>query len=238
MLKKMIRHLLARRGFALTRVPQGYAPDKAYVLHRYLRADGSFDYDAYKRIQTDGNKQKIDQVWARQENIEFLASQLRQRIGQPAFGLCHGTRRGLEQRWFADTLGCEFLGTEISDSANDFPNTVKWDFHDTKPEWIDAVDIVYSNSFDHSYDPEKCLNAWMSCVRPGGLCVIDHSAAHGRFGVSDLDPFGAELDLMPYLICRWGKGRYAVREILDVPKRSPKLSYHAFLLIQRFDASW
>ena len=75
----------------------------------------------------------------------------------------------------------------------------------------------------------------MSCLRPGGICVIDHSAAHGVQGASALDPFGAELHLMPYLICRWGRGRYAVREMLDVPNRSPKLVYHAFLLIQRFD---
>ena len=97
-------------------------------------------------------------------------------------------------------MGCEFLGTGVSDLATQFPHTIQWDFHDVEPEWLDSADVIYSNSFDHSYAPQRCLDAWM-----------------------------------PYLICRWGRGRYAVREMLDVPNRSPKLAYHAFLLIQRFD---
>lgn len=41
---------------------------------------------------------------------------------------------------------------------------------------IDATDFVYSNSFDHSYDPEKCLNAWMSCLKKGGICILEHTS--------------------------------------------------------------
>jgi hypothetical protein len=41
------------------------------------------------------------------------------------------------------------------------------------PDWLAKVDFIYSNSFDHSYDPEKCLNTWIDSLRIGGLCILD-----------------------------------------------------------------
>ena len=123
------------------------------------------------------------------------------------------------------------IGTEISDTAEQFPNTIQWDFHDVKPEWIDATDFIYSNSLDHSYDPEKCLNAWMSCVTPRGVCILEHSPGHER--AHKLDPFGAHASQMPYLILTWGKGKYFVREILDGPSRKNSLRYLKYIVIQR-----
>ncbi|MBK6621188.1 MAG: hypothetical protein IPG32_10020 [Saprospirales bacterium] len=52
-------------------------------------------------------------------------------------------------------MNCEVIGTEISDSASKFSHTIEWDFHEVKPEWIGRADFIYSNSFDHSYDPEN-----------------------------------------------------------------------------------
>ena len=98
------------------------------------------------------------------------------------------------------------IGTEISDTATQFPKTIQWDFHETKPEWLEATDFIYSNSFDHSYDPEKRLDAWMSCVRTGGLCILEHSDQDGPLGAREFDPFEADIAVMPYLITAWGKG--------------------------------
>ena len=70
---------------------------------------------------------------------------------------CHGTRQGFEQKWFSKNLECKVIGTEISDNANDYKNTIEWDFHNVKKEWIGSVDFIYSNALDHSYDPNKCL---------------------------------------------------------------------------------
>jgi len=208
--------------------------DKAFALVRFTRPDGSFDYDRYKAAQVEANKRKIDNVWVLEPNIAYLCDYIKSHLGQPKFGLCHGTRRGDEQAWFRKYLGCEVIGTEISDTATQFPNTIQWDFHDVKPEWVNAVDFIYSNAFDHSYDPEACLNAWMSCIRLGGLCILEHTSRHGPRRVTETDPFGAELVVMPYLIATWGKGRYAVREILPGPERSRKLSYLNFIVISRF----
>lgn len=33
-----------------------------FQLHSYKNADGTFDYDLYRKIQTEGNKRKIDSV--------------------------------------------------------------------------------------------------------------------------------------------------------------------------------
>lgn len=205
-----------------------------YKLHPYLRVDGSFDYELYRRIQSAGNQRKLDQVWVLEENIEFLSNHIKKHLGETRFGLCHGTRRGREQAWFQKYLGCEVVGTEISDTADQFPNTIQWDFHKTKDEWIDSVDFIYSNSFDHSYDPEGCLNAWMGCVRPGGLCILEHSSAHGPGGVNELDPFGAHLAIMPYLVTTLGGGRYGVHELLEAPAKPESVARLTFIVIRRY----
>lgn len=235
MLKRLVQGALGAAGLRLVRLPPGFDPGRGYTLYPSVGDDGEFDYERYREIQIAGNKQKRDLVWVIQENVEFLSRHIRERLDrEPRFGICHGTRRGLEQQWFSENLGCEVIGTEISDTATQYPRTIHWDFHDVKPEWLDAADFIYSNSFDHTYDPQKCLDAWVSCVRRGGLCIIEHSSDHSFSGASELDPFGADIVQMPYLIATWGQGRYAVREILRAPVKPKKLSYLDFLVIQRF----
>ena len=54
------------------------------------------------------------------------------------------------------------------------------------------TDIVYSNSFDHSYKPTDCLDAWMSCLSDNGVCVLEYSDICDTKSGST-DPFGATL---------------------------------------------
>ena len=231
MIQRILSSLVSPFGYEL--IPRGVARESLFVLHSYKKADGSFDYARYRKVQEEGNLRKIENVWVLEENIAFLAEYLKKTIGQPKFGICHGTRRGMEQQWFRKFLNCEVIGTEISKSATEFPHTIQWDFHEVKPEWIDSVDFIYSNSFDHSFDPEKCLNAWMSCVRKGGVCILEHSTAHEPSATSELDPFGADIAMMPYLITTWAKGKFAVREILNAPKRQEMVKWVRFIVIQR-----
>ena len=236
-IKRVLRSTLANLGVEIHRVGTATVPSsrQGFVLHKFLRADGSFDYDRYRQLQTAANKENVEKVWAQEGNIEFLAKYIKQTIGPPKFGICHGTRRGLEQQWFRKHLSCEVIGTEISETATQFPNTVQWDFHEVKPEWIDNLDFIYSNSFDHSYDPEKCLNAWMRCVRPGGLCIIEHSSLHSPEGATEVDPFGADIVEMPYLILTWAKGKFGIRDMLEAPVRPAiyDVRYQYFIVIQR-----
>lgn len=233
----MINRLLGLAGYVLVRrktYRRLEALDNAhYVLHRY-DDEGAFDYDAYRQIQNEANHRKIENVFVREENILFLADYLKRELGGVTFGICHGTRRGAEQSWFRRYLGdgAEVIGTEIADSATEFPDTIQWDFHEVKDEWIGAADFIYSNSLDHSYDPEKALNAWMRCLKPHGMCFLEHTKAHRPEKSSAVDPFGARLELMPYLVASWGRGAYAVAEILQAPARYSRSSATAVLVVE------
>ncbi|MFH1550683.1 MAG: methyltransferase domain-containing protein [Planctomycetota bacterium] len=233
MLKRMIRTIFGKIGYQITRIQKNKQEVPRFFLYSYLKKDGSFDYDKYRQVQEYHNKRKINSVWVIEENIAFLSTYIKSVVQSPRFGICHGTRRGKEQEWFRKYLRCEVIGTEISDTAETFPHTIQWDFHQVKPEWIDSVDFIYSNAFDHSYDPEKCLNAWMSCVRKGGICIIEHSSAHDPWGATETDPFGADIFLMPYLVTKWGKGKYGVRQLLIAPRKNDSIDHH-FIVIQRF----
>jgi len=233
-LSRGIKGLFGKLGYNISRIDPALQKTSYYTIYKYLKKDGVFDYEAYKQVQIDGNKRKTDQVWAIEENIVFLSRYIQRIIGDPSFGICHGTRQGLEQKWFKEQLRCNIIGTEISDTATQFPDTIQWDFHDVKPEWINAADFIYSNAFDHSYDPEKCLNAWMSCLKTGELCILEHSSGHSDSAVTQLDPFGADIAMMPYLILTWGKGVYGVREIIDAPQKPESVTYLSFIIIQNW----
>lgn len=197
------------------------APRQNYQLYRYAKPDGTFDIERYRSVQINGNKKKLDRVFADQHTIDFIADHLTATDAAPTRGLCHGTRRGLEQKWFADRLGADVIGTEISDTATQFPNTVQWDFHDRNEEWVGAFDFVYTNSHDHAYDPEKAFNTWVDQLRPGGCLLIEHTSEHTPLHANALDPFGVEPDVFPFLVLQWGKGRYAVTEMLSPPFTKP-----------------
>ena len=152
-------HILKRCLATITRVsPNVRTVDLGYRIYNYTDEHGNFDYQQYVNAQKRANREKCDRVWVVEENVAFLANYIRTHIPEPRFGICHGTRRGNEQTWFRQRLRCDVIGTEIADSAHDFPHTVRWDFHDDNPEWTNRADFVYSNSFDHSYDPGSSGN--------------------------------------------------------------------------------
>lgn len=237
-MKNLIRMLLAKNGLEVRRIPPNFRGGDQYVLYDYKNENGGVDYERYKSEQVLANKKKIGRSYANEQNIAFISNQLMMRMTDISFGICHGTRQGLDQKWFKEFLSCDVFGTEISDTAEQFADTIEWDFHDVKDEWIGKFDFIYSNSLDHSYKPDVCLRSWISCLRPGGVCVIEHSQHHGIWAASPRDPFGAELLQMPYLIARWGQGSFAVREILDLPAPAEGVDYHAVLLIQKFVDDW
>jgi hypothetical protein len=123
------------------------------------------------------------------------------------------------------------IGTEISDTAEQFPHTIQWDFHETRPEWINAVDFIYSNSLDHSYDPDKCLNAWMSCVKEDGICIIEHTSKHEHS--TQLDPFGAHITQMPDLISKGVKVHFYVKKLIEAPANPDVVEYLVYIIIKR-----
>jgi len=201
-------------------------------LFSFTRPDGSFDYESYKAIQVEGNKAKITKVFADKATLEFLADYLRRTSPALERGICHGTRRGLEQYWLAKATGAKVIGTEISETAGQFENTVQWDFHDQREDWVGQFDFVYSNSHDHSYDPSKSIATWVKQLRPNGCVILEHTDAHHRAGARAMDPWGVRAEIIPFLVAKWGKGRFAVTEVLEPEFAKPDGS-KIFLLIIR-----
>jgi hypothetical protein len=154
-------------------------------IYKYL------NYEEYVMAQIAGNKANANGQWGKQDEIKYLSQYLLENFKNIKKGICHGTKQGNEQKWFSEFTGAYIIGTEISDVAEQYPNTIRWDFNKVKEEWIDNIDFIYSNAFDHTYDPVKCLKAWMSCVKKDGCCIIEWTFAHTEKHTSKVDPFGA-----------------------------------------------
>lgn len=184
----------------------------------YRKADGSFDYEAYKAVQTAANKAKIDWRSVQPENIAFLCHALTERGVKIRKVLCHGTRNGAEQKFFHEATGAEVLGTEISDTATQFPMTIQWDFHEVKPEWQGAFDVIFSNSWDHSYDPKLALSRWLTCVAKGGALALEWSNVHGKTEASPIDPFRSSLpELVSLLETLVANAGFSKPEVIPLP---------------------
>jgi len=130
------------------------------------------DYNEYYEAQVSKNIRKIKLVWIKPYDINDISNHINKYIPNAKFGICHGVRNAWEVKQLRKRLGIEVIGTEISPTAEQFANTIQWDFHNIKDEWVDNVDFIYSNSFDHSYKPSRCLDQWMKCIKKDGICYI------------------------------------------------------------------
>jgi SAM-dependent methyltransferase len=190
------------------------------------------DYDTYRAVQTAGNKAKLKRQFVKESHIVTLSATIDATIGPVTFGLCHGTRRGLEQAWFSAHLAGNphVLGTEISDTATDFPNTVQWDFHDPNPDWLGRADFVYSNSWDHAFDPARAFAAWMESLRPGGLLLLDHNRNHAPESANALDPFGVTYERLVALLDSQFRGAARLWPVIDTRKTNPDYKVRTIIL--------
>lgn len=179
-------------------------------------------YDEYRKAQVKANQDKLALSWVKPETVDLVCERVLAANPAPTFGLCHGTRRGEEQRLFADRLKCRVIGTEISPTAAKFPNTIEWDFHQVKPEWEGACDIIYSNSLDHARDPAKAIEVWMSCLKPTtGILAIEWVELLGRGRVKQataMDPVSATADEISDLMLRSGCATVQT-QLLKIPDR-------------------
>lgn len=155
-------------------------------------------YDEYVTAQVNGNLSKYkSHSYVDGGIIGGIVEYMISNNHYPKFGLCHGTRRGLEQQYFIDwfkskNINVSVLGTEISSTATEFKNTIQWDFNEIKDEWVNNVDFVYSNSFDHSFEPGKTIDVWMRCLNDGGMCFIEWS--DDCLTNREMDPIAGTLD--------------------------------------------
>jgi hypothetical protein len=174
-------------------------------------------YDEYVSAQKSAFKRKYKNVWAIEENIAAISEYLKPL--NPQRGLCHGVRQGWEVKWFRQYLpSCETIGSEIGHAIK--PWVFKWDFNQVHPEWIGAFDFVYSNSFDHAYDPRQTLTLWSKQARQGGRIILEYDRRQEHTGeisksVNPTDPVSIKVDELIGVIPQWIPG--AVVEILAMP---------------------
>jgi hypothetical protein len=84
--------------------------------------------------------------------------------------LCLGARLGTEVKAFRD-LGCFAVGLDLNPGpANQF--VLPGDFHDVQFP-TGSVDVIFTNSFDHAFDPAKLLGEITRLLRPDGLLIIE-----------------------------------------------------------------
>lgn len=154
------------------------------------------NYSDYVKHQKKAAKKKHSRVWAKKENIADIVDAVKILIPgfEPKRGICHGARTGKEVTWFKKYFGCKVLGTDIHPSPDAKVKLITWDMHDIKYAWIGLFDFVYSNSWDHFYDPEYGLKNWGLSCKPGGLIILEHSRKHTDEGVSAVDAFGLNED--------------------------------------------
>lgn len=182
-----------------------------------MRTYGHVNYDTYVQaqyVETANKMQELDLAdgdggWVTEAEGKWLSDYLRADMPKLRRGLCHGVRNGHEVTLFRKHLGVDVIGTEIYPKAIILPNIVHWDFHEVKPEWFHAFDFVYSNSLDHAHAPEFCIRQWMSCIRLGGVCIIQWTPKHDK-PVTAADCFSASEEEYLAMFAE----RYAV-EVLD-----------------------
>ena len=179
------------------------------ILHKFP------NYDQYLEVQTRANEEKLNNVWVTKASIDVVAATVQRFVADVQFGICHGARNGWEVYALRSLLGIEIIGTDISRTATRFEHLVQWDFHEVKPEWLNAVDFIYSNSLDHSFDPAGCLRQWMRCIKKSGVCLLHWSPDHGRDIESPpADCFQIKLDELVHFVER---ELFAVQEIVELP---------------------
>jgi len=143
-------------------------------------------YDEYLKLQRSTTDAKHRRQWIDNTSIHWIAQRIKDRIPFPQSGICHGVRSGTEQLWFMEHLpGSRVIGTDVAHWSDNTPYQVMWDMHDMRPDWNEAFDFVYTNSWDHSYDLDKALNAWIRSLSVGGVLVLTHSSDHVHPSVTD-----------------------------------------------------
>lgn len=188
-------------------------------------------YSEYRSLQIEGNQMKLltnyesGSEWERKLFAVTEDLILRFQSQTLIRGLCMGARNGAEVRELKSRLlerkDVQIWGTDISPTALRFPEMFVHDFHDPIPLDKRSLDFVYSNSLDQSQNPKVALEHWVDALQPEGCIYLHMSRSHGKQGVSNLDPFGCEPELFPYVLLTWLRGSAHVETFFELNSDQP-----------------
>ena len=159
-----------------------------------------YNYDSYEKYvedQTAANKKKIHWEFKKENHVQWIKSK---KLGASNI-ICHGTRNGGEQKVFKKYYPDAYIiGTEISETANQFDMTVQHDFTKQKSQWIAKFDILYSNAFDHSFEPVETIKTWKEQLSYNGKMFIEWSGKYGQESTQTDPVSGTVQQVMDFLI--------------------------------------
>ncbi len=221
-IKNLINNILFKFGYRISKINN---TGELVKIYKYK------DYNEYRETQIHFNKKKIDKIWADEETLEKVSIFLKKNIKSSIIkGLCHGSRNGFEQNFFNEKNEFEVIGTDISETAKDYKNSVVHDFHNEKKEWLNNFDFVYSNSLDQSFDPKKALQIWLDQIKQNRFIIIEHTDQHGVISSGKMDPFGVEANFFPYLLTEWFGHLISIKIIKGVKKNKNNAPVFLFIL--------
>lgn len=164
-------------------------------------------YGAYLRAQKKSLEGKTMSFHWPGESQCLLDWYNSQKLPYPKSILCHGVRFGQELELFKQTFKPrEIIGTDLVVQSS---GVVEWDFRFENPKWSGKFDLVYSNSLDHSNDPETTLRVWIEQLNPKGHLVVNWTPWHTRLGKGDC--FSATLDEYYELLFEVGQVKDLIR---------------------------
>jgi len=107
-------------------------------------------------------------------------------------GVCHGARNGQEcNELMKHFPHARIFGTDLFPFSGKSIITrgkaavYEWDFNKPNRKWVGAFDLVYTNSLDHSDDPEASLKIWLNQLKPKGVLFV-------QWNRSDMDVKGGD----------------------------------------------
>ena len=222
-IKNTINQMLFKLGYRISKVNN---TGELVKIYKYK------NYDEYKETQISYNKKKIEHVWADEKTLEKISEFLLENVSTGIIkGICHGSRNGFEQNFFNKKKNkFHVIGTDISDTAENYKDSVTHDFHEEKKEWLNNFDFVYSNSLDQSFDPRKALQTWLNQIKKNGFVIIEHTDQHGVIASGKMDPFGVEANFFPYLLSDWFDHSISIKIIKSLKVNKNNAPVHLFIL--------
>ena len=222
-IKNLIQNLFIKLGYRISKI--NTTEDK-YKIYEYK------NYNEYKNTQIYYNKLKLSHVWADEVNLKKIAEYIQKNNSNKKIkGICHGSRNGFEQNKLRDFLNSdEIIGTDISETALEYKNSIIWDFHEPKEEWNNKFDFIYSNSLDQSYNPKKALNVWLDQINQNGMLFIEISDQHNVHSSGKMDPFGVEPEFFPYLLIDWFKHKISISLIKSIKENKSKAPVWIYII--------
>ena len=222
-IKNAINHILFKIGYKISKVNN---TGELIKIYKYK------NYDEYKDTQIYYNKKKIEHVWADEKTLEKIRDFLIENTSTGIIkGICHGSRNGFEQNFFNKNQDKFYvIGTDISDTAENYKNSIIHDFHEEKKEWLNSFDFVYSNSLDQSFDPKKAVQTWLNQLKKDGFIIIEHTDQHGVIASGKMDPFGVEANFFPYLLSDWFGHLISLKIIKSLKINKKNTPVHLFIL--------